>query len=1101
MRAFCLAMACLLMLTGGLPSAPSRAGDYMPPSVTAWQRSHEGHLTIEWAETARVQQKRMGDLLVLRFGYPLAPGAGSALRNLSNFIDQDRTGIDGADLSLALKPGVFSKVNIREKRIVTVDFFRDPKSRPASTIEASTIDNGIRLTLDWPEATQIDVSQNINELRLEISPARDIDPVALTKLQQTLEPWFKGLRSTQRRESTTLALVLEPQIASSVRPSGAMRTVIDLTRDASALPEPAAAPPSPVFIPEKKPQAVSIATAKTGEPGPPIPRKRPSRQATGYADGIGFEERSTIAAKSAGATPKALVIDWNKPVGAAVFIRAGHLWTVFDEPDASQLADLPASPEAFGIGTFVPVEGGTALVFPLSKPVGIRVSQTTEGQWRIEPVASSAPPNPLKIERVADSALLRVTPVVGERIVSIVDPVVGDRIEILPLRESGFGQPARRRFVDLELLPTAQGLVWRPLNDRLIADIRRNGLEFRSPGGLSLSTTIADALEAKTPAIVDAMARRETDEGRRPEPLVEERPAVMPAPPDPTTTSNDREPSSYFDLAGAGVERQLVGEYRRLRRQAIGKAAPEKRDKARLDLARLLVSERLATEARTVLNAVSDDAENHIVLQKRALRGVSAFLIGHRAEASSLLLDPGLNDDDEIDIWRAALESVENRWQTAAERWRAASDVLDMYPPRLRLDLGLMAMESAIETGDDNMMENGIRRLASLPLNPYEQAKVDAMRALKAERTGDLERARTLLTNLTDSPDPTIKTLADFKLLALDLEAEGNQPDRLAALDRRTPLWRGHPDEPAMLDELARRFKDANAMRKALTTWERLVQLYPETANDEGLNRARQETFMQALANRNRPAIDLLDVYAIYLDFIDLVPDDPESRDVHRHLARHLTSLDLLDPAIDLLQSLMASSVDDVERAELAAELAALMLQQNRATPALAVLDSTDKPAGAFSPALEEARRLVRARALAGLGRTDDALRAIRDLQSPAAQKSRASILWDERRWPRLAASIESYFADREPASPLTEDDQELVLWLALARQKEGASARLDALRERFGDAMRSGDHAEAFDVATQRTVETSNIEALLAATESQLAELQRFRQATPASR
>ena len=195
----------------------------------------------------------------------------------------------------------------------------------------------------------------------------------------------------------------------------------------------------------------------------------------------------------------------------------------------------------------------------------------------------------------------------------------------------------------------------------------------------------------------------------------------------------------------------------------------------------------------------------------------------------------------------------------------------------------------------------------------------------------------------------------------------------------------------------------------------------------------------------------------------------------------------------------MTTTNDDLERAELATELATLMLRQNRPAQALSIVDDIGGAGGALPPALDEKRRFARARALAALDRGDEALRALRDQRSKSAQRLRAEILWNERRWPQLAAAIEAYFDDSEVTPPLTEDDQELVLWLALARQREGASAKLESLRERFGDAMQGGAHAEAFAVALQRDLRTDDIKALLAKTESQLAELKRLRQTTKA--
>jgi len=1097
MRTFLVVSACLLILAGGFTVESSLAANYAEPSVTAWQRSHEGHLTIEWAETARVQQKRVGDRLILRFASPLGAEMPAALFRLPTFVDLDRTSVDGRDLALALLPGTSSKVSVREKRIVSIDFFRDPEAPARPRIGASTIDRGVRLTLEWPGPTRIEADQALSELRLVVSPAWEVEPGELTGLQHRLQPWFNGLRSEQHQERTTLSLILEPQVTSSVRSESTTRTIIDLVRDAGSLIAPAAAPKNHVFIPEEKPKPIATAASNAGDTNPPIPKRRPAPPSNSEAV-TDIAEQEPAIADTNDIPPEMLIFDWRQPVAAAFFLRAGHLFAVFDELDAGRLSGLPAPPAAFGPGSFIPADGGTALRFPLNEPVDIGVSQTADGRWRIEPLTSPSTPAPVTIERIDGSKALRLILAPGKRVVGIIDPVVGDRIDILPAHDLGIGQPVRRRFVDLELLPTTQGLAWRPLNDRLVAKHDDHGLEFSSPDGLSLSTITSDQSASSEPEILDAMAEKDPENEKSPEPVVA-RSAIKPVQDVADRVQDTPQPSSYFDLASTGVERPLVGEYRRIRRQAISKAAPEQRDHARLELARLLVSERLATEARTVLNAISDEAEDDVVLQKRALGGVSAFLIGHLAEASSLLLDPDLNEDEEIDIWRAALDSTEDKWQDAAQRWQNANNILDAYPPRLKLDLGLMALQAAIETGEDKMIRRGVRRLTSLPLSSYDQARLDAMMALKAERAGDLERARALLAGLTDSPNPAIRTLANFQLTAMELDADPHQPDMLASLDRRIPLWRGHPQEQAMLDKLARRYRDANALREALETWRHLIRLYPEATDRNELTTARQDTFMQALANATEPAIDLLDVYAIYLDFINLLPDDPESREVHRNLARHLTGLDLLDEAIDVFQSLMTSTDDDLERAEFASEIATLMLRQGRPAAALSVLDETKGPSSALPTALDQQRRLTRSRALAQLDRADDALRELQDLQSRPARRLLAKILWDERRWPRLVTVIESYFADTDPTSPMTEVDQELVLWLSLARLNEGAAEQLSALRERFGAAMKGGAHAEAFNVATQSAIGDNDIEGLLAATANQLAELQRFRKPTPA--
>lgn len=1095
-------MACLFVVTSLVGQTAALAENLAAPYLRAWQRSHEGQLTIEWPNAARFHHQRTGDQLLLRFAQPPGGNIPSTLQQISSFIAADLSKLDGNELKLVLKPGISSRVRVEGERLVAIDFSRDPGSQPPSTTRVLKTDHGVRLVIDWAGPTHVQTSEDINKLRLKLVPARVLASQGISDLRRSLKPWLHDLSLDVKDERSVLAFVLDAQVKPLIKQTGTTQTIIDFSRSPSSLPAPALGPSQQIFLPARKP-LVSEVAGKGALASPPIPEKRPAPETTSNAERPS-KARTEISVDDDEEKLHSLVIDWDAPVAAAVFMRAGYLWTVFDQTDASLLNTFPQSPAAFGPGAIVPADGGFAMRFPILERVEISVDQTSDGDWRIAPRLSDDRLRPLEIEHGDASTSLRLMPVSGQQIVSVVDPDIGDRLDVLPFSDPGVGQPVPRRFVDLELLQTIQGVAWRSLNDRLTAKVDREALNFGAPLGLSLSKLMPAASDASRPQIVKAVAQKDketADANTNTERQQARQTSTQSATRTKTPTRAAQQPSSYFSLAKAGVERELVNEYRRIRRQAIARSAPEHRDQARLDLARLLVSERLGTEARIILNAISDNADDGIMRQKLALSGVSAFLIGHRGMASDFLLNPELSDDSEIDIWRAALESSEDQWQAAASRWRKTSDILDVYPPKLKLDLGLMALESAIEINDDKMIRRGMRRLNALELDAYAKARFDAVRALEAERSGNPEKARAILAALANSPNRKIRTLADFELAILNTQSEASGTADLADLDRLMPLWRGHPEERTMLDKLARRYREENALRQALTVWRKLIELYPDEAESEILQTARQKTFMDALANTNEPMLDLVDVYAIYLDFSELVPEDREARELHRHLARHLEDLNLLDEAMDILQPLMASTDNDVEQMELAVQMASLMLRQDRATPAIALLDGADIQSADMPPPLQERRLLIRAGALLQLGRADDALRGIRDLQSQPARRLRAEIYWKERSWPRLAAAVEAYFEDAETTAPLAQDEQELVLWLALARQKGSNVTRLSALRERFSEAMQGGPYATAFDVATQHSLRGGDIKTLLAATGDQLTEIDRFRRTTPVSR
>jgi tetratricopeptide (TPR) repeat protein len=1061
------------------------AANQTPPKLTAWEQADVGRLTIEWANTTRVRQKKSDDQLVLRFVDPLPSDFGGTAKKISRFIDPDRTKVSDRDLVLTLRRGVTADVTIRQKRIVTIDFERDPSLAPDTMINVSAIENGVRLTLGWPGPTNVVSTSDKNELRLQITPERKIDPAKIATLQTSLNPWLSHIRLDQSKGGRALIIGLQSAITPAVRSDGLAATIVELTRTRAPLP--IASPPSSstIFIPKKRPNPSADAPTLAEWIGPPIPKPRPSREPIGpIAQSSNAQAQSELMPKDD--HPDALIFDWQTSVGAAAFLRAGYLWVVFNEPDRRLLREIPKPPPSFGEGAFVTADGGTALRFRMKMATDILVTRTDDGHWRIAPTSDVQSVNAMSVERIDDLGTLRVTPALSDQIVSMIDPMVGDQIDALPLPDPGISQPATRRFVSLQLLPTFQGLAWRPLNDGLNARVEDKDLFFSPP-------------QPTTSVVMKAPAPKQP-QTENPSTSTIERQASRPARTASRRSATGPEPSSSFAFADSGVERPLVPETRRILRQAVRRAPPENRNRARLKLARFLVSERLGSEARTVLDAISDDAAIDIQKQRRALLGAAAYVVGHLDEASDLIGAPDLQDDEEIDVWRAALQSRQQVWSEAAESWRKASETLDRYPPRLRLDLGLLAIEAAIETNDDTMIRRGFRRLKPLTLTPLDEARVMGVEALKSERAGDLEAARSMFKKLARSPYQRIRALAEFQLADLDLKEDADPREVLTTLNDRLALWRGHPNERDILNQLAQRFNDADAFRQALRLWRRLIDHHPEAGEDATLAKLRQETFIRALTGTTEAVFEIADPYAIYLDFVDLLPKDPEAREIHRHLAKHLIDLDLAEEAIDVLQRLMSSSQNDAERMDFAIKIASLMLQERRPDQALALLTSAAESKAPLSAPLLERMRLTTSRVLSDLDRTDDALLELKGLQSQTARRLRAEILWEAKRWQQLAASIESYFADDEPASSLSEAEQQLAVWLALARNRVGTPSELRDLRLRFGDAMRDGPHADLFDVATQGLPEANDIPTLLENTERQLSELQRFRSAVPAN-
>ena len=87
------------------------------------------------------------------------------------------------------------------------------------------------------------------------------------------------------------------------------------------------------------------------------------------------------------------------------------------------------------------------------------------------------------------------------------DPDVGDVAYVVPLVTPSLGQTSKRKFLDFELLPSAQGLAIRPIAETLSVAVGQDRVTITRPGGL-LITRKADLAEHRPGAVG---YRRRTD--------------------------------------------------------------------------------------------------------------------------------------------------------------------------------------------------------------------------------------------------------------------------------------------------------------------------------------------------------------------------------------------------------------------------------------------------------------------------------------------------------------------------------------------------------------------------------------------------------------
>jgi hypothetical protein len=149
-----------------------------------------------------------------------------------------------------------------------------------------------------------------------------------------------------------------------------------------------------------------------------------------------------------------------------------------------------------------------------------------------------------------------------------------------------------------------------------------------------------------------------------------------------------------------------------------------------------------------------------------------------------------------------------------------------------------------------------------------------------------------------------------------------------------------------------------------------------------------------------------------------------------------------------------------------ATRLAVIYLMSHKPDRALATLRSTRS--ADLANELRDQRLLLEARALSDIGRHDLALEIIVNIKSREADRLRADILWNAKRWREAAEQIERFYGDRwRQFAPLNASERTDILRAAVGYALADEAMGLARFRERYAPKMAEGPDSRAFDVVS----------------------------------
>jgi hypothetical protein len=394
--------------------------------------------------------------------------------------------------------------------------------------------------------------------------------------------------------------------------------------------------------------------------------------------------------------------------------------------------------------------------------------------------------------------------------------------------------------------------------------------------------------------------------------------------------------------------------------------------------------------------------------------------------------------------------------------------VLRFYPEWVQTRARLARAETGIAQGDLASANDALDQL-SPQLSPRDSVEAKLYEAQLLAAQGHINEALARLRTLERTDYAPIAARATYARVETELAAKRGRPaDAIATLENLRYRWRGDDLELKTLRKLGSLYFAQNDWRNGLGVL-RIAALnfasseLGRSAQDD-MRRAFSDLFLGGKADTMRP----VDALALFYDFIELTPIGREGDEMIRRLSDRLVAIDLLGPAEQLLDHQVKERLQGVARASVATRLATIYLLDHKPKEALAIINDTRQTL--LPDDVNSQRRMLEARALAGMKQYEAAIDLIADDESGEASRLRADIAWDSGNWASAGGKAEEVLGDRYNVSgPLLPEERALIMRAAVAYSLGNDEAALDKLRQHYAEKMNASSDAKGFAIVTER--------------------------------
>lgn len=724
----------------------------------------------------------------------------------------------------------------------------------------------------------------------------------------------------------------------------------------------------------------------------------------------------------------------------AVWQRAGYAYILFDKTLSLTIDQLTAGATPPSV-RIQPVEmtKSTAFRFAIPDKVEVRTSRDNTA-WNIYltkmqpdvPVTTSLIPQP---DFALGARYLLPLPDAPEP-VRFFDPNVGDNLVVVPLSQpSSF--TVSRHMADFHVLAAAQGLIVKPLTDKLVVRSVSDGIEITSDAGLRMSPSTETGISQQS-----AQKSKAAASGK-----------------------------SLFDFSvWAGNKNDSFTRSRQKFQQAIVDVPEREKNRATLEFARFYFAHGYGAEALGLLNYLAKEVPDLTAHSDfLALTGATKILANRPDEGLKDLEATGMIDVPEIKLWQAVANAEVGNWVEAEEKFSSSEALLAGYPEPFYSRFFVLAIESALAVGNDHEAADWLNQLQQAEQEGKEIPAIDYLHGVLHAKAGRAQAAAASWKKASRSHDRLYKVRSEMALIDLGVANLSLTPaqaaDRLEALRF---AWRGDDLEVDILHRLGLFYIKSKNVKAGLSSLAQAVKLYPHSPIVPKVTEEMMATFRDVFLGEVSKTMSPLDALGIYQQYKDtLMPSGEDAINTTKSLAERLSAIDLVDQSCDLLEDLAKNKLKGAEKGRVVVRLAALRMVDHRAQEALEALDLSS---GDFLPAgIQQERLLLRARALLELHRHEEALAEISSDERFPAKILRAEINMSAKNWDEASKNLlELVGAPPQAGQAFTNEQADWLLRAAVCLAMKGDQVGLDRLAIDYSAAMAGSAQNDAFRILVQ---------------------------------